>query len=200
MADAARRDGWPALFAAAFRRSNNAMALVDDRRHHVDVNGAYARLVGYAPGELIGRPVWSLIPDGPLLSAEEWAATLAARHFTGRTDLVCANGAKVSVQWGAEVVTATDRRLVLFVALSTSRWGARFRRDATEAGPARLSAREREIVELVALGDSGPEIAQKLHIAHDTVRTHVRNAMVRLGARSRAQLVAKAMAAGLIAV
>jgi len=104
------------------------------------------------------------------------------------------------VQWGAEVVTATDRRLVLFVALSTSRWGARFRRDATEAGPARLSAREREIVELVALGDSGPEIAQKLHIAHDTVRTHVRNAMVRLGARSRAQLVAKAMAAGLIAV
>ena len=199
MVDAARRDGWPALFAAAFRRSNNAMALVDDRRHHGDVNGAYARLVGYAPGDLIGRPVWSLIPDGPVLSAEEWAATLAARHFTGRTDMVCANGSTISVQWGADVVTATDRRLVLFVALSTSRWGARFRRDATADGPARLSAREREIVELVAMGDSGPEIAQKLHIAHETVRTHVRNAMVRLGARSRAQLVAKAMAAGLIA-
>jgi PAS domain S-box-containing protein len=199
MVDAARRDGWPALFAAAFRRSTNAMALVDDSRHHIDVNGAYARLVGYAPGELIGRPIWSLVVDGPVLSPEEWAAALAVGHFTGQTELIRANGATVAVQWGADVVTSTDRRLVLFVALSTSRWGAHFRREATPDGAARLSAREREIVELVALGDTGVEIAQKLHIGHETVRTHVRNAMTRLGARSRAQLVAKAMTAGLIA-
>jgi DNA-binding CsgD family transcriptional regulator len=90
--------------------------------------------------------------------------------------------------------------LVLFVALSTSRWGARFRRDVSAEGQSgRLSRREREIVELIALGHSGPEIAHELHIAHETVRTHVRNAMVRLGARSRAHLVAKALAEGLIA-
>jgi DNA-binding NarL/FixJ family response regulator len=83
---------------------------------------------------------------------------------------------------------------VLVVALSTSRWGARFRRPREEEpASGTLSAREREVVRLIALGESGPEIAAELHITHDTVRTHVRNAMAKLGARSRAHLVAKAL-------
>jgi DNA-binding NarL/FixJ family response regulator len=61
-----------------------------------------------------------------------------------------------------------------------------------------LTLREREVVQLVALGLSGPEIADELHIAHDTVRTHVRNAMAKCGARSRAHLVAKALGDGLV--
>ena len=56
-----------------------------------------------------------------------------------------------------------------------------------------LSARERQVVELIALGSTGPEIAEELQIAHDTVRTHVRNSMTKLRARSRAQLVANAL-------
>jgi len=36
-----------------------------------------------------------------------------------------------------------------------------------------------------------------LHIAHETARTHVRNAMTKLGARSSAQLVAKALGDGI---
>ena len=48
----------------------------------------------------------------------------------------------------------------------------------------------------VALGYTGPEIAAELHISHDTVRTHVRNAMLKLDARSRAHLVAKALGDG----
>ena len=40
------------------------------------------------------------------------------------------------------------------------------------------------------------EIAAELHISHDTVRTHVRNAMNKVGARSRAHLVAKVLAEG----
>ena len=55
-----------------------------------------------------------------------------------------------------------------------------------------------EVVRLVALGQTGPEIADDLGIAHDTVRTHVRNAMDKLGARSRAHLVAKAFGGELL--
>ena len=44
---------------------------------------------------------------------------------------------------------------------------------------------------------TGPEIADQLQIAHDTVRTHVRNAMVKMDARSRAHLVAKTLGNGL---
>ena len=101
------------------------------------------------------------------------------------------------MQWGASVEVVTGRRLVLFVVLSSSRWGQRFRRAVPpETQPRALTPREREIVLLVAHGRSGPEIAEELHIAHDTVRTHVRNAMTKLGARSRAHLVAKALGEG----
>jgi DNA-binding CsgD family transcriptional regulator len=40
------------------------------------------------------------------------------------------------------------------------------------------------------------EIADELHIAHNTVRTHVRNAMVKVNARSRSHLVAVALGEG----
>ena len=109
--------------------------------------------------------------------------------------LLCADGGTVAVQWGASTEVATGRRLVLFVALSTSRWGSRFRAEP-QPGDGRLSPRQREIVGLVAHGLTGQEIADELVIAHETVRTHLRSAMGRLGARSRAHLVAKALGEG----
>jgi PAS domain-containing protein len=42
----ARPDWWSGLFAKAFAHSRNPMALVDDERVYVDVNGAYVRLTG----------------------------------------------------------------------------------------------------------------------------------------------------------
>ncbi len=61
MAETSGRDGWPALFTAAFRQSSNAMALVDDRRRHVDVNGPYLNLLGYTRAKLVGRPIFEIV-------------------------------------------------------------------------------------------------------------------------------------------
>jgi PAS domain S-box-containing protein len=173
------------------------MVLLDDSRRHVDVNGAYLNLLGYTRAEVIGKPFYSLVPEGPVLSEEEWEAALEAGDFTGRVDLSTADGGRLSVQWAAHVEVVTGRRRVLGVALSTSRWGGHFRR-APSARPEKgtLSDRERQVVRLVADGQSGPEIAEELVISHETVRTHVRNAMTKLGARSRAHLVAKSIAEG----
>jgi PAS domain S-box-containing protein len=196
MAD--RGDGWSGLFSAAFRQSRNAMALLDERRRHVDANGAYLKLVGRRRDEIIGRPIYEFVPGGrPQMSPAEWAAALAAGEFTGESEALSADGTHIAVQWAATTEVVTGRRLVLFVALSTSRWGKRFRRAVSpEQEPGTLSEREREIVRHVAHGSSGPEIAEELGIAHDTVRTHVRNAMTKVGARSRAHLVAKALGEG----
>jgi DNA-binding NarL/FixJ family response regulator len=68
---------------------------------------------------------------------------------------------------------------------------------ATERLPA-LSTREREILGLLANGFSNPEIASRLFISPETVRTHVRNAMEKRHARSRAHLVAKSLTDGLV--
>jgi DNA-binding NarL/FixJ family response regulator len=53
-----------------------------------------------------------------------------------------------------------------------------------------LSPREREILGLLADGESGPEIARRLFLSIETVRTHIRNAATKLGARTRVQAVA----------
>ncbi|MCD6638469.1 MAG: LuxR C-terminal-related transcriptional regulator [Nocardioides sp.] len=53
-----------------------------------------------------------------------------------------------------------------------------------------LSAREEEVTVLAATGHTDAEIAARLGIAHRTVQTHIANARRKLGASSRAQLVA----------
>lgn len=60
-----------------------------------------------------------------------------------------------------------------------------------------LTDREREIVGLVAQGLTNQEIAERLVVSPATARTHVSRAMVKLGARDRAQLVVFAFQSGL---
>ena len=61
-----------------------------------------------------------------------------------------------------------------------------------------LTAREREVVALVAQGLTNDEIAAELFLSPATARTHVSRAMVKLHARDRAQLVVFAYQSGLV--
>jgi DNA-binding NarL/FixJ family response regulator len=62
----------------------------------------------------------------------------------------------------------------------------------------RLTDREREVMALVGEGLSNDEIAQRLFVSPATAKTHVSRAMVKLGARDRAQLVVFAYESGLV--
>ena len=66
------------------------------------------------------------------------------------------------------------------------------------AGLSELTAREREITTLVGVGLSNEEIADKLFISPATAKTHVNRAMMKVGARDRAQLVVFAYETGLV--
>lgn len=191
--------GWRALFWEAFRRSKNAMVLLDGERRHVDVNRAYLELLSYPREKLIGRPIYELIADGPLMSAPEWRALLRRGRFTGVAELVRGDGRWVRLEFAGNPEIVTGRQLVLFVAMRAGRAARRRPGDVvypTEASA--LSNRELDVIRLIADGLTGPEVAEELQLAHNTVRTHVRNAMVKSGAHSRAQLVALALAAGLV--
>ncbi len=63
-----------------------------------------------------------------------------------------------------------------------------------------LTAREREVMKLVATGLSNDDIAERLYLSPLTVKTHVNRAMMKLGARDRAQLVVLAYEGGLVQV
>ena len=56
-----------------------------------------------------------------------------------------------------------------------------------------LSPREREVLNLLAEGLNGHEIAERLFLSPETVRTHIRNAVTKIGARTRVQAVALAI-------
>ncbi len=62
-----------------------------------------------------------------------------------------------------------------------------------------LTVRERDILRLLADGLSNEEIGNALFISPETVRTHVRKAMAKLGADTRTQAVARALRDQLIA-
>jgi DNA-binding NarL/FixJ family response regulator len=88
----------------------------------------------------------------------------------------------------------------LFAPGVTARLIARFAegaaRPAVELPP--LTAREREVLGLVAQGLSNAEIAQRLVISEHTTKTHVASLLQKLGLRSRVQAVVLAYESGLM--
>jgi DNA-binding NarL/FixJ family response regulator len=83
----------------------------------------------------------------------------------------------------------------------TRRLIAEFAARTRDARPVRgmddLTDREREVLALIAAGLSNEEIAGQIYISRSTVKTHAARAMMKLGARDRAQLVVFAYEAGL---
>jgi len=63
---------------------------------------------------------------------------------------------------------------------------------------AALTAREREILRLMAAGLSNGEIGERLYVSVETVKTHVRAILRKLGARGRTQAVIIAYDSGFV--
>jgi DNA-binding CsgD family transcriptional regulator len=79
-----------------------------------------------------------------------------------------------------------DQRVVTLLALDSAPEGAN------------LTPREREVLVLVARGLTTAKIAERLNLGYPTIRTHMEHIREKLGVKTRAQAVARALALRLI--
>ena len=95
------------------------------------------------------------------------------------------------------VRTVHDGESLLFPA-AIRRLAARHGGHGGQVAAANLTGRESEVLRLVAQGLSNAEIARELFLGVETVKTHVRNVLAKLGARDRVQAVIAAYESGFI--
>jgi DNA-binding CsgD family transcriptional regulator len=98
---------------------------------------------------------------------------------------------RVAVRGDSLLSPAVTRRLI-------SEFVARPPDVLAAVGMESLTNREREVVALVARGLNNDEIAEAMVLSPATAKTHVSRAMIKLGARDRAQLVVFAYQSGLV--
>jgi PAS domain S-box-containing protein len=191
-------------FSAIFDQSRIPMSLVDSDRRFVKVNDALVEFFEYPRSELLGSVADGMVVDDPGGIDSRWEQLLRTNQLYGERVIEHANGTQLQIAYAAHTTTLGDRWAVLVVVLS-----ARFQDGGPElvgaapvASPggadSRLTAREREVVRLVALGSTTRQVASDLSLSPDTIRSHVRNAMAKTGAHTRAQLVALVLADGVV--
>ena len=190
--------GWGSLFWSAFDHSATPMALLRANRVLIAVNQALVEDLGYQPEDAIGRRSDLFVaPTSRRRLQRDWARLQRTGRLTGERELVGADGRRIHVQFAAHSERITGRQVVLYVVLDLRLQPLELKgRPLAPAKP--LTPRELEVVGEIAMGRRWHEIAADLFITQSTVKTHVRNAMRKVGARSQAQLVAISLAAGML--
>jgi DNA-binding NarL/FixJ family response regulator len=97
------------------------------------------------------------------------------------------------------IITISKGRIYVSPSVANTLVGDYLQRVKGEIGPDLkiLSAREREVLQLVSEGKSSSQIATTLHLSDRTIETHRRRIMNKLGMRSIAELTKYAIREGL---
>ncbi len=171
-----------------------------------------------ADGEEAVRLARQLRPDVVLMPVLDGiAATSAIRNELPETEVI----ALTSVLESAAVVGAVKAGAIGYLLKDTQAHELRRAIKAAAAGQVQLSPqasaylvrevrapettgalteREAEVLRLLAQGQSNKEIAQTLQIVEDTVKTHVKHILSKLGVQSRTQAALCAMRLGMLSV
>jgi PAS domain S-box-containing protein len=193
----------------AFERSKHPMLIADDQRRWVTANTAACELLGIARDEIPWHTIDEFTPQSDRKWLEEqWQAFLANGAAEGLYQLHVPERGAIPVEFSATANVLPARHLSVFIPpdeLSAEQVrSALARREPWTSGTAgsgdrlQLTDREGEIMTLVASGLQSGEIAERLFLSPETIKSHVHNAMVKLGAHTRAHAVAIALVRGQI--
>lgn len=173
---------------AIFRITREGLLVVDDDRRYVAVNDSAGRLLAAPVSEIQGSRIEDFTPpeDWPRLELF-WRQLRAKGESRGECEVLQRTGSRRPIAFRAIWEYAPGEHLI-----------ALHERSAYSVPPAALTAREGEIIRLVADGYSSHEIAKFLALSSGTVKTHLSNMYSKLGVHDRAAAVAAALRTGQI--
>ena len=169
-------------------------------------NSRAERLYGWAREEAIGRHVADLtVPETSRRRAEEvMAAIQRGESWQGAFQVKRRDGTTFTAYVKDSPILDDQERLIGIVGVSIE-IGDPALAEAVRANlvsgnhtgrrTRTLSPREREVLALLARGLTGEQIAERLVLSPETVRTHIRNAREKLGASTRVEAVTMALLA-----
>ena len=137
-------------------------------------------------GVALGRAIATRRPDVALLALSGTASRSVVRDAR-------AAGFRGYLVKGTRIARIVD---ALRDAASGRWWPAAASVPGRDPHP--LTPREREVLRLLAAGTSSLDIAARLDVRPNTVRSHIRNVLMKLGARNRLEAVATAARLGLV--
>jgi DNA-binding CsgD family transcriptional regulator len=177
-----------------------AVVVVDDECRCLDASDETCHLLGMARDEIIGAGLEELLAEEARESfGHVWHAFREGEGHAGPFRTGGAAPLDIDIDVSAEVLPS--RHVVLLARATAKRrlegfsdgGVAPIRPASARRGRPAPTARERQILGMVAGGATDGEIAGHLALSRATVRTHVRNAKAKLGASTRAQAVALAL-------
>jgi DNA-binding CsgD family transcriptional regulator len=178
-----------AEFWDLFRTSRNPMVLVSGDRKLIEANAAMRALTHRSVKRSSGRPVLDfIVPDDRAHAEAIWKELELTGHALDSEHVRTVSGATIVFHYAA-VETHLEEYGKCYLAVGID---ASVNPDEEHMGNGApsLTPREEEVVRLVAAGQTNDAIAHELALSPETIRTHVRNAMDKTGARNRAHLVA----------
>lgn len=181
---------------ASFAQSLVPMVIADDRRCFRAANSAACLLLRVTEEELVRLKVDDLTPpEARPFIGRLWEEFIRQGTQDGTYELLAPDGGRITVDYSATANVTPGQHLSIMMFPAS---GAKDRPRLLSG--AVLSAREREVLGLVAMGRSSGEIAAALIVARSTIESHVRRCLDKLGARNRAHAIALALARGEIAL
>jgi PAS domain S-box-containing protein len=174
-------------FAKLFEEAPDAMLVADDERVFLAGNRRARELLRVTREQLLRLRIDDVVGEA---LASRWARFREQGRGDGCWIMRAHDGSEHAVEIHAQADLEPGRHLAILRPIAPQR----------AATPRILSAREREILTLLATGATASEIARTLFLSRATVATHVRNAIAKLGAHTRVEAVVIALRSGQIEV
>lgn len=180
-----------------------AVLVVDDECRCIEASAAACRLLGIERDRVVGERFQGLVAaESRSRFGHVWNAFREGGGHAGPFTLAApAPPAEIEISVTENLMPNRHLLMIIPAAGEPAAVAGPPEGGAAQFGPLPVrqpSAREREVLGLLAAGATDPQIAEMLELSPATVQTHVRNAKAKLGARTRAQAVAIALSRGLI--